>query len=90
MASETLLRPGELKEVLLKEIASADLRCIDRAIHRMDRGVYGQCESCGRAIPSLRLRALQFAELCDECKRDEERVAAHVERHKVTAGIDEN
>jgi F-type H+-transporting ATPase subunit alpha len=25
MASETLLRPGELKEVLLKEIASADL-----------------------------------------------------------------
>ena len=29
MATDSVLRPGELKEVLLKEIASADLATID-------------------------------------------------------------
>jgi len=55
------------------EIATADLRSIEQAIMRIDRGVYGRCELCGRPIPRLRLRALPFAELCVDCKRDEER-----------------
>jgi len=72
------------------EIASADLRSIDRAIHRMDRGVYGQCEACGRAIPRLRLRALPFAELCVECKRDEESAEAHRVHRAAAPPIDDN
>jgi len=73
------------------EIASADLRSIERAIYRIDRGVYGRCETCGRPIPRLRLRALPFAELCVECKRDEERLDAHraVQKARPVA-IDDN
>ena len=54
------------------ELASADLRMVDNAIRKIDAGAYGRCESCGRPIPVARLRALPFAELCIECKREEE------------------
>lgn len=55
------------------EIASADLRMIDRAIERMEERTYGLCQNCGRRIPDARLRALPFAELCVACKELEER-----------------
>jgi DnaK suppressor protein len=54
------------------EIASADLKMIERAIEKMDEGNYGLCEGCGGRIPQARLRALPFAALCVECKREEE------------------
>ena len=57
------------------EIASADLRMIESAIQKIDEKAYGLCESCGCRIPEARLRALPFAELCIECKREEEEAA---------------
>jgi len=54
------------------EIATADLRMIGQAIQRIDEGSYGCCEICGRPISEARLKALPFAELCIECKRQEE------------------
>ena len=54
------------------ELASDDLRRIERAIEKIDRGTYGRCEACGCRIPAARLRVLPFAELCVECKRQEE------------------
>jgi len=54
------------------EIASADLRMIERALRKIDDGSYGLCEACGRRIPLARLRLVPFAELCVECKREEE------------------
>ncbi|MFP4056568.1 MAG: TraR/DksA family transcriptional regulator [Candidatus Brocadiia bacterium] len=54
------------------EIASANLRKINRAIERMDDGTYGLCETCGAPIPAARLRLLPFAHLCVECQRREE------------------
>jgi DnaK suppressor protein len=64
------------------EIASADLKMIERAIQKIDGNSYGLCEICGSPIPGPRLRALPFADLCVECKRQEEaaeeRVAAPV------------
>ncbi|MPZ68232.1 MAG: hypothetical protein GEU71_01725 [Actinobacteria bacterium] len=44
-----------------------------RAIARIDEGVYGTCERCGRPIDAARLRALPHALLCLDCKRREER-----------------
>ncbi|MBM4036535.1 MAG: TraR/DksA family transcriptional regulator [Planctomycetes bacterium] len=58
------------------EIATADLRLIARAIERIDSQTYGLCEVCSRPIPQARLRALPFAELCVDCKRKEEAMAA--------------
>lgn len=57
------------------EIATANLRMIDRALERIEKRTYGRCENCGKAIPVSRLRALPFAELCVECKREEEAAA---------------
>ncbi|MFO7959858.1 MAG: TraR/DksA C4-type zinc finger protein [Nitriliruptoraceae bacterium] len=45
---------------------------IDDALRRMDQGIYGVCEQCGKQIEPERLEALPYAMLCMECKRREE------------------
>jgi RNA polymerase-binding transcription factor len=37
---------------------------IDRALARMDEGVYGICARCGKPIEKARLKALPYADLC--------------------------
>jgi RNA polymerase-binding transcription factor len=37
---------------------------IDRALARMDEGVYGICTRCGKPIEKARLRALPYVDLC--------------------------
>ncbi len=37
---------------------------IDRALARMDEGVYGICTRCGKPIEKARLKALPYADLC--------------------------
>lgn len=46
---------------------------ITRAIGRIDDGIYGTCERCGKPIDAARLKALPHALLCMDCKRREER-----------------
>ena len=46
---------------------------IGRALNRIDEGLYGICERCGKPIDAARLRALPHALLCMDCKRREER-----------------
>ena len=40
---------------------------IDRALQRIDEGVYGICENCGTGIPDARLEALPASTLCVTC-----------------------
>ena len=54
------------------EIASANLRMIENALGKIDDKTYGHCEACGEPIAEARLRVLPFAELCVQCKREEE------------------
>ncbi len=54
------------------EMASNELRMIDRALERIEKKTYGRCQVCGKRIAPGRLRALPFAELCVDCKREEE------------------
>jgi RNA polymerase-binding protein DksA len=42
---------------------------IDAAQARLEAGTYGVCETCGRAIPLARLRALPTARNCLDCQR---------------------
>ena len=51
----------------------ANLRWVDRALGKMDRGGYGLCERCGNPIPAERLEALPWAILCIACKQAGER-----------------
>lgn len=48
------------------------LKEIEAAIQRIDAGVYGVCESCGKKIGKARILAIPYARLCIECKRNEE------------------
>jgi len=45
----------------------------ERALHRIDEGTYGVCESCGKPIGKARLLAFPRATLCVECKQRQER-----------------
>jgi DnaK suppressor protein len=45
----------------------------ERALHRIEAGTYGVCESCGNAIGKARLQAFPRATLCVTCKQREER-----------------
>ena len=48
------------------------LRAIDEALERIEDGTFGKCESCSKAIPRERLKAIPHASLCIECQRQEE------------------
>ena len=41
---------------------------IDAAVARLDAGVYGVCETCGRPIAADRLEARPVARTCIECE----------------------
>jgi DnaK suppressor protein len=45
----------------------------EKALDRLDKGVYGQCEVCGEPIGKMRLMAFPRATLCMTCKQREER-----------------
>ncbi|AWB92002.1 TraR/DksA family transcriptional regulator [Aeromicrobium chenweiae] len=45
----------------------------EKALERLDKGTYGQCEVCGEAIGKNRLIAFPRATLCMTCKQREER-----------------
>jgi DnaK suppressor protein len=45
----------------------------EKALERLAKGSYGQCEFCGEAIGKMRLMAFPRATLCMTCKQREER-----------------
>jgi DnaK suppressor protein len=57
----------------LAQLDSRELSQIERALSRLERGRYGDCESCGRKIPLTRLNALPSATLCIQCERQMEK-----------------
>ena len=61
----------ELNSQLI-EAESRELNAINEAIDRIKRRDYGNCESCGKAIPLTRLRAIPYATDCIGCRRKAE------------------
>lgn len=49
------------------------IRQYQRAIERIDAGLYGTCESCGLPIEGERLQVVPQATECAECARDKAR-----------------
>jgi RNA polymerase-binding protein DksA len=43
------------------------LEQIERALERMEDGVYGVCDQCGARISKTRLNAIPFASSCIRC-----------------------
>lgn len=54
------------KDIALEENETFRLARINAALERMDKGVYGLCDACGRPIPVERLEALPEAIYCLE------------------------
>jgi RNA polymerase-binding protein DksA len=61
----------ENDEVLqgIGDAARDELRLIDRALKRLERGEYFECARCGGTIGEGRLEAIPYADLCADCAR---------------------
>ena len=44
------------------------------ALERIELGEYGECESCGETIGVKRLMARPVADLCIDCKSEQEKL----------------
>jgi DnaK suppressor protein len=69
------------KELLfeLSDNERVNLDQIEAALRKIDKGTYGQCESCQKAISKARLNALPFARYCIECQSSSESAPELVE-----------
>jgi RNA polymerase-binding transcription factor DksA len=69
---------SESEEVLAKlhEQVLQELRDVENALHRIERNEYETCAGCKRPIPTERLQALPFTQLCIECAQKKQPVRA--------------
>lgn len=58
----------------LRERERVLLQKIDRALEKIDDGTFGTCISCGEDIGLKRLQARPVAELCIDCKSQQEKL----------------
>jgi DnaK suppressor protein len=58
----------------LRERERVLIQKIDKALRKIQEGTYGTCVSCGEDIGSARLKARPVADLCIDCKNQQERL----------------
>ena len=58
----------------LREREQGLLGKVDAALLKIESGEYGECVSCGEDIGVKRLKARPVAELCIECKSEQEKL----------------
>jgi DnaK suppressor protein len=56
----------------LRERERGLINKIEQALQKITDGVYGECESCGEQISVKRIEARPVAELCIDCKAEQE------------------
>ncbi|MBI4378170.1 MAG: TraR/DksA family transcriptional regulator [Nitrospinae bacterium] len=52
---------------------SEEIKAINEALDRIDKGTYGICENCDEMIGMKRLEAMPFVKYCVNCQEDIER-----------------
>ncbi len=65
----------EINQANLTKIGKREtylLKKIDLALEKIENGTYGECESCGEQIAVARLMARPVAQLCIDCKTEQE------------------
>ena len=58
----------------LRERERGLLAKIDEALEKIEQGIFGECESCGERIGLKRLEARPMAQLCIDCKGEQEKL----------------
>ena len=63
---------GELdrNQAMVEELQKK-LKHIDQAIHKLDTGAYGVCDSCASPIEEQRLKVVPVAALCVACAQQQ-------------------
>jgi DnaK suppressor protein len=56
----------------LRERETGLLGKINQALEKIQQGVFGECESCGEQISVKRIQARPVAQLCIDCKSEQE------------------
>ena len=56
------------KRLALEERVREQSAEVEHALHKLEVGTYGLCDSCGQPIDPARLEALPHASLCVSCK----------------------
>jgi len=56
----------------LIETMEKELKAIEVALEKIEKGKFGICEICKKEIGSARLKAIPQASLCYACKKEEE------------------
>ena len=58
----------------LRERERGLLSKISEALDKIDKGVFGECEACGEDIGAKRIKARPMAQLCIDCKDEQEKL----------------
>ena len=56
----------------LRERERGLINKIEQALRKIEDGVFGECDSCGEHISPKRIQARPVAELCIDCKAEQE------------------
>lgn len=78
----------EINQANMQKIGKREtylLKKIDLALKKIEDKTYGECESCGEQIAPARLMARPVAQLCIDCKTEQE----SVERRYSSGGSDD-
>jgi len=81
----------EINQASLQKIGKREqylLKKINTALEKMEKETYGECESCGEEIAVARLMARPVAQLCIDCKTEQENVERHYSSAKEEDGDD--
>ena len=81
---------AEISQASIQKIGKREtylLKKIDLALKKIDEGTYGECESCGEDIAVARLMARPVAQLCIDCKTEQESLERRYSSHEI-AGDD--
>lgn len=68
---------AEMNKASIQKIGKREaflLRKIEHALQKFTDGTYGECESCGEEIGVPRLLARPVAQLCIDCKTEQEKM----------------
>ena len=75
MGDEADIATHSVEKEMLFELTDSENRLwtrIEAALLKLDRGVYGTCESCQGAIPRMRLQVMPWARYCVNCQTEQE------------------
>jgi len=69
MADDATEAFEQAKDLALLQNAQRLLQQVRDALGRLEDGMYGKCESCGKQIDPARLEALPYVTLCLRCQQ---------------------